>query len=123
MQGAEQTAYRICADVLFALDRSTIRSRAVRTLGQIAHSIARRHVGRAIRVDGHTDSTGNAAYNLRLSRRRSAAVKRWLVAHTRIPARSITVTGYGETQPVASNATAAGRARNRRVVVGVAAAG
>jgi outer membrane protein OmpA-like peptidoglycan-associated protein len=66
-----------------------------------------------------TDGVGDPAYNLRLSARRAAAVKRWIVKYPHIPARRITVRGYGETQPAASNATAARRAENRRAVVGV----
>jgi OOP family OmpA-OmpF porin len=66
-------------------------------------------------IEGHTDSDGGAAYNLALSQRRAQAVvddlvKRYGIARSRLIAK-----GYGLTRPVASNATDAGKALNRRV--------
>ncbi len=63
---------------------------------------------------GHADSTGNKAANQKISERRAAAVKEYMVSKG-IPAAKITTIGKGDTQPVASNKTAAGRAKNRRV--------
>jgi OOP family OmpA-OmpF porin len=63
---------------------------------------------------GHTDSVGTDAYNQRLSERRAAAVKDYLVSKG-IPASKITTIGKGESQPVATNKTAEGRQKNRRV--------
>ncbi|HSF93267.1 MAG TPA: OmpA family protein [Paracoccaceae bacterium] len=70
------------------------------------------------RVDviGHTDSTGSAAYNQDLSERRALAVRAALVGNGVSPSR-VFASGLGETQPVASNATADGRAQNRRVEI------
>lgn len=65
-------------------------------------------------IDGHTDSTGADAYNLQLSERRAAAVERYLLAQGVAPVRMASY-GYGEQYPIASNATDAGRAQNRRV--------
>jgi OmpA-OmpF porin, OOP family len=65
---------------------------------------------------GHTDSTGDDAYNLDLSKRRAQAAVDYLATKGVSSAR-ITVAGYGETAPVADNATADGRAKNRRVVL------
>ncbi len=113
------TIYDVCADVLFAFNRADIRPAAERVLRQVADSLRERFSDRRIRVDGHTDSTGSPTYNERLSLRRATAVKRWLTDHAHIGADRIGVRGYGEARPVASNADAAGRARNRRVVVGV----
>ena len=70
------------------------------------------HVG----IEGHTDSTGEAAHNLELSQHRAAAVKAALVA-AGIAADRMTTAGFGQTKPVASNDTAMGRAQNRRVEV------
>jgi OOP family OmpA-OmpF porin len=72
------------------------------------------HVG----VEDDTDSRGSDAYNDALSIRRAEAVKRWLTAHG-IAAGRISTHGYGEAEPVATNATDAGRQKNRRVVIGV----
>jgi OOP family OmpA-OmpF porin len=63
---------------------------------------------------GHTDSIGTERYKQKLSERRAAAVKAYLVSKG-IPASKITTIGKGETQPVATNKTAAGRQKNRRV--------
>jgi len=65
-------------------------------------------------VDGHTDSTGSAAYNQSLSERRADTVAQYLVAQGVAPVR-IAAYGYGQNYPVATNETAAGRAQNRRV--------
>jgi OOP family OmpA-OmpF porin len=69
-------------------------------------------------VVGHTDSTGPAAYNQGLSERRAESVKSYLVGQG-LPAAAIQASGQGESKPVADNATAAGRAQNRRVEVEV----
>jgi Outer membrane protein and related peptidoglycan-associated (lipo)proteins len=65
---------------------------------------------------GHTDSIGTEAYNQKLSERRANAVKAYLVSKG-VPASKITTLGKGETQPVATNKTKEGRAKNRRVDV------
>ena len=72
--------------------------------------------GFRIRVSGHTDNTGRPQVNLELSRERAAAVVDRLAARGVAPDRLI-AQGYGATQPVADNATAAGRARNRRIEI------
>jgi OmpA-OmpF porin, OOP family len=69
-------------------------------------------------VVGHTDSTGLAAYNQRLSERRAESVKSYLVGQG-LPAAAIQASGQGESAPVADNATPVGRAQNRRVEVEV----
>jgi len=67
-------------------------------------------------LEGHTDSRGSDDYNMSLSDRRAKAVKAKLVADYGIPAERVSAMGYGETQPIASNESDEGRARNRRVV-------
>ena len=74
------------------------------------------HPETRIRVIGHTDNTGRPEVNLGLSRRRAAAVVERLVAGGVAPDRLIAL-GYGATQPIADNATEAGRARNRRIEI------
>ncbi len=69
-----------------------------------------------VKISGYTDSTGPEGYNLKLSERRANAVAAYLEANG-IAADRITTHGYGEADPVASNATAAGRQQNRRAVV------
>jgi outer membrane protein OmpA-like peptidoglycan-associated protein len=70
--------------------------------------------GVALRVEGHTDSRGNAEYNQRLSERRATRVRRYLEAEG-ISAARLSSVGVSETTPVATNDTADGRQRNRRV--------
>lgn len=71
-----------------------------------------------IELQGHTDSTGPDQYNLVLSQRRADAVRDYLLAQG-VASTQLTSRGYGETQPIADNTTAAGRAANRRVVMRV----
>jgi OOP family OmpA-OmpF porin len=71
-------------------------------------------------VEGHTDSVGPDAYNQKLSQRRADAVKQVLVKDG-VAANRVTSVGYGESRPVADNATEAGRAVNRRVEASVEA--
>lgn len=68
-----------------------------------------------VKIAGYTDNTGSASLNLSLSRARAKATQKYLAAHG-VAASRMTSTGYGEAHPVASNATAAGRAANRRIV-------
>lgn len=76
------------------------------------------HRGFMIEVMGHTDSTGSDAKNLRLSQQRADAVVQYLAINHKIPLRRfVTPMGYGKTDSVADNTTAAGRAQNRRVEV------
>lgn len=74
------------------------------------------HPELTLEVGGHTDSTGPKPFNQKLSERRAAAVKAYLVAHG-VAASRISTTGYGAGKPMASNKTRAGRAANRRVEV------
>ena len=67
-----------------------------------------------IAIDGHTDDVGSEASNIKLSENRANAVKNYLVKKG-VDASRITVTGHGESTPIADNKTAAGRQKNRRV--------
>jgi outer membrane protein OmpA-like peptidoglycan-associated protein len=78
--------------------------------------------GYMVEVSGHTDSTGGDAKNMRLSRERAESVVEYLTVAHKIPARRfITPMGYGKSDAVADNSTAAGRAQNRRVEVKILA--
>ena len=68
-------------------------------------------------IEGHTDSTGSEILNQQLSQQRAEAVKQYLVYNGTLPAGKIAAVGYGSTRPLASNATARGRAVNRRIDV------
>lgn len=73
--------------------------------------------GFTIELEGHTDWVGSEGYNDRLGQARGESVKRYLSEHLGVPANRISVVSFGERDPVASNATKEGRARNRRVVI------
>jgi outer membrane protein OmpA-like peptidoglycan-associated protein len=111
----------LAADVLFDFDKSTIRQDAAKPLHQAADIIRAKSKG-VVRVEGHTDSKGNAAYNARLSEQRAASVKEWLVSKEGLNI-AMTTLGFGAANPVAPNAKPdgsddpAGRQRNRRVEI------
>jgi OOP family OmpA-OmpF porin len=66
-------------------------------------------------ISGHTDSVGSDKYNLKLSQRRAASVKKYLEEKFNIAPERLTTEGYGESKPIASNKTKAGRQQNRRI--------
>ena len=77
-------------------------------------SLLRQHPTAMLRIEGHTDDLGSNAFNVTLSEQRTASILRWLEAKG-IEAGRLQTASYGETHPIDSNATEAGRARNRRV--------
>ncbi len=102
-------------DVLFDTGRAQLKPGAARTLDQLA-TFLQENPERTVQIEGYTDATGTDSFNQTLSENRASAVKSALmdrgVAITRVAAR-----GFGEANPVATNGTAAGRQRNRRVEV------
>ncbi len=105
----------IPSGITFATDSAAVQPQFQRTLDQIAGTLAE-YRETLVDVYGHTDSTGSDAYNQALSERRATSVADYLAGHGVQPQR-IATRGYGESQPVASNDTDAGRAANRRVEV------
>jgi len=100
-------------DVLFETNQYALRPTARESLAKVA-GILLAYPDLRLEVDGHTDSVGSDAYNQQLSEKRAASVRDYLVQQG-IPIVSVTTQGFGKTQPIASNATAAGRQQNRRV--------
>ena len=109
------------SDVLFDVDKATIKPGAERSLERIA-AVLKQYPDHDIAVEGHTDASGSDEYNQNLSEQRAAAVLAQLVLGG-IERERITSRGLGESTPVATNATAAGRQQNRRVEVVVLGAG
>ena len=103
----------IQADALFDFDKSVVRPDGKKNIDDALAKLAGVDVEMVI-ATGHTDSVGTDAYNQKLSERRAAAVKEYLVSKG-IPASKITTLGKGESQPVATNKTKEGRQKNRRV--------
>jgi outer membrane protein OmpA-like peptidoglycan-associated protein len=101
------------SDVLFDTGKYSLRPGAREKLAKVS-GIILGHPGLRLEVEGHTDSVGGDEYNQRLSEQRASSVRDYLTQQG-IPINSLSAKGFGKTQPVASNETAAGRQRNRRV--------
>ncbi len=100
--------------VLFDLDKATIKPESYPVLNHVV-SVLRTHPEiKKVRVDAHTDSQGSETYNLDLSKRRARSVVVYVTAGG-IDEKRLTSEGYGESKPVDTNKTRAGRANNRRV--------
>lgn len=109
---------RMPSGITFAYDRSDVQPQFQPTLNEVS-SVLAQYPKTYIDVLGHTDSDGSDAYNQTLSERRAQAVANYLVGHGVQSAR-IATRGFGETQPIASNATEDGKAQNRRVEIKIA---
>jgi outer membrane protein OmpA-like peptidoglycan-associated protein len=101
------------SDVLFDTGKYSLRPGAREKLAKIS-GIVLGHPGLRLAVEGHTDNVGGDEYNQTLSENRGTAVRDYLT-NAGVPADSVTSKGFGKTEPVASNDTAAGRQQNRRV--------
>jgi outer membrane protein OmpA-like peptidoglycan-associated protein len=105
----------IPSSVSFATDSYAIKPAFRPVLDQVAQTIVQ-HPELVAQVVGHTDSTGQAAYNQVLSQNRAQSVANYLAQRGVAPNR-LSAQGEGQNQPIADNATAAGRAQNRRVEI------
>lgn len=103
--------------LLFDFDSSVVKGAARSNLTDLANSL-REYPDTEVLIVGHTDAQGSDSYNQGLSERRAAAAKNFLVTQG-VPADRIRTEGLGESEPVASNDTDAGRAQNRRVEVAI----
>jgi outer membrane protein OmpA-like peptidoglycan-associated protein len=108
----------LSGSVLFASDKAVLLPDARTRLGQVATALLETKE-RHLSVEGYTDSQGKDAYNVDLSQRRAEAVRTYLVSNG-YPPDLIVAHGAGKTMPVADNATAEGRANNRRVEIVIA---
>ncbi|RZL07022.1 MAG: OmpA family protein [Pedobacter sp.] len=107
---------KVVADAIknleFDLAKSTIRSKSYATLNRVAALLIQKNF--SLKLAGHTDNTGSDALNMALSKDRAESVKAYLVSQG-VNASRVEATGYGESQPIKTNNTAAGRQANRRV--------
>jgi OOP family OmpA-OmpF porin len=107
---------KVVADAIknleFDLGKATIRAKSYSTLNRVAALLIQKNF--SLKLAGHTDNTGSDALNMALSKDRAEAIRSYLVSQGANASR-IEATGYGEEQPIASNKTAAGRQKNRRV--------
>jgi outer membrane protein OmpA-like peptidoglycan-associated protein len=118
----QEIRIELAADVLFDFDKADLRPAAQKTLHQAAGIIQVKAKG-AVRIEGHTDSKGNDAYNQKLSERRAASVKAWFIDKEGLGNVQFTSQGFGAKKPVASNTKPDGsddpdgRQKNRRVEI------
>lgn len=100
--------------ILFDTDSDVIKPASAPVVKEIARGLAA-NPGLKLTIEGHTDSAGDAAHNLDLSKRRAEAVKAVLTGQFKVDASRLNTAGLGSTKPVDSNDTPKGRAQNRRV--------
>lgn len=103
--------------ILFDVNRANLKDDSRAELTKLA-TILNKYDDTNILLAGHTDATGSDQYNLELSRRRAQSVSDYLSVQN-VNSERFTVQGYGESDPIASNETADGRAQNRRVEVAI----
>ena len=102
-------------DILFATGKDILMPGAIDTIDKLV-AFLKKYPNRSVLIEGHTDTVGGETYNLGLSQRRADAVGAALISKG-ISENRITAKGYGESRPVASNATSGGRQQNRRVEI------
>jgi outer membrane protein OmpA-like peptidoglycan-associated protein len=100
-------------DVLFDFNQYTLKPGAREKLAKVS-GILLAYPGLKVQLEGHTDSVGSDDYNMKLSQQRADSVRSYLVSQS-VPADSVSSTGLGKADPVATNDTASGRQQNRRV--------
>jgi outer membrane protein OmpA-like peptidoglycan-associated protein len=115
-QTNQGTLIALQGDVLFDFDSAVLRSDAKPILTQLAELVRLTDVDEVV-IAGHTDTTGEADYNLNLSRQRANAVSDYLRERGALNNANVLVQGLGEQQPVTTNETVEGRQRNRRVEI------
>jgi len=116
----QQIKIELAADVLFDFDKFNLRPEATDTLQKVGQ-VVKSYPNSPVLIEGHTDSKGDHAYNIKLSENRALSVKNWLVQNAATQAGLITTRGWAETKPVAPNTNSngsdnpEGRQKNRRV--------
>ena len=115
-EGLEKDCRVEVPGLYFDFNRDTLKPQSARALQAIAEAL-RSESTRSVIIEGHTDDVGTDVYNDDLSRRRATTVRTALVSGYDIKVALLTAQGFGERRPIESNATIAGRARNRRVEI------
>jgi outer membrane protein OmpA-like peptidoglycan-associated protein len=101
------------SDVLFAFNKYELKPEAREKLAKVS-GILLAYPDLKVQVEGYTDNVGTDQYNQTLSQQRADAVRDYLISQS-VNAGNVTAVGYGMSNPIADNSTAAGRAQNRRV--------
>ncbi len=103
--------------VKFALDKAELNDEAKAALDEFAARVKALTEQYFVEIQGHTDDTGGEGYNEDLGQRRAESVRRYLSRQHQLPLNRMSTISYGDTLPLESNKTRAGRAANRRVVL------
>jgi outer membrane protein OmpA-like peptidoglycan-associated protein len=103
--------------VKFKVDKYDLNDDAKKALDEFAAKVTALTDQYFVEIQGHTDDTGGEAYNEELGQRRADAVRRYLSREHKLPLNRMSTISYGDTLPVESNKTRAGRSANRRVVL------
>jgi outer membrane protein OmpA-like peptidoglycan-associated protein len=106
---------QILEKINFETGSAVIKTESFTILDQVSAQLRAHPEVRLLRIEGHTDSVGADAYNMKLSAARAASVRTYLIEKGRVEAERLAAQGYGETRPIASNNTPRGKAQNRRV--------
>ena len=114
-RNGDQIILNMPSDITFNVDQDAVKPGFYSVLNSVA-IVLNKYRQTTVDVFGHTDSTGSEQHNFDLSQRRALAVANYLAGQG-VDSRRFAVTGFGKTRPVASNATAEGRAQNRRVEI------
>ncbi len=104
-------------NVHFGFDKAELSPEAKQALDQVADKLKQDNKNVYVEIQGFTDNTGSASYNLRLGEQRAEAVMRYLNMNDGVPLHRMNTISYGEGKPMADNKTREGRAKNRRVVL------
>jgi outer membrane protein OmpA-like peptidoglycan-associated protein len=115
-RNGDQIILNLPSNVTFDVDKDQVVEQFKPSLNSVA-IVMQKYNQTLLDVTGHTDSTGSDTYNLDLSQRRALSVANYLSQVGQIDGRRFAVAGFGEQRPIASNATDAGRAANRRVEI------
>lgn len=101
-------------DVIFDFGSTTLSKEVQKSLAEVADIVRKDPKWRYLRIDGHTDNVGSVKYNMELSLRRAIAVANHMITREGVDPAKVFVKGMGKSKPVADNASAEGRAQNRR---------
>jgi outer membrane protein OmpA-like peptidoglycan-associated protein len=115
VRNGNQISLIMPSNITFATDQDAVNTSFYPTLNSVG-IVLRKYNRTLVDVNGHTDSVGDDNYNYRLSERRALSVANYLGGQG-VDTRRFSVVGFGETEPIASNATEAGRSQNRRVEI------
>ncbi len=104
----------VLSGIYFDTGKDIIKPESKPLLKEVA-TLLKNNTGLSLRIDGHTDNKGNNDSNMQLSKKRSSAIKSYLITNFNIQTSRLSTKGLGDSKPVANNATAFGRSQNRRV--------